>query len=436
MNKRYENINKILDTHVAGALLSKKGRNMYFPTGIVWQAEQSATAKIKATAGMAFEKGSPIALKSMQKLFPSLTPKDVVAYAPVAGIPELRTLWKEHIKETNPSIAIKNITLPITTCGLTHGISTLLSCMLEKNQALITPDMYWENYSHMVETFIGGKIKTFPMFSSLTSLPKFNTAGLKTVMKKVASQYKKVVLLLNFPNNPTGYSCTTDVVKEIKQSVLSIAEKNIPVLILCDDAYFGLFYEENVYKESLFSIFSRLHKKVLAVKIDGATKELLSWGLRVGFITFGCKEFPQNVKNALEEKIKGFLRASTTSSPRISQTLVINALASKTLSKNIHTIFLSMKRKYEATKQAIKIAEKKYPKSGLQPYPFNSGYFVSFKCNKAHQETIRKSLLKKESIALIALDNALRFTFSVIEAPLIPTIIELLYKEAQLLQNK
>ena len=39
--------------------------------------------------------------------------------------------------------------------------------------------------------------------------------------------------------------------------------------------------------ESLFGLLANLHPNLLAVKLDGATKELFVWGLRCGFVTFG-----------------------------------------------------------------------------------------------------------------------------------------------------
>ena len=59
--------------------------------------------------------------------------------------------------------------------------------------------------------------------------------------------------------------------------------------MLCDDAYFGLFYHlgGESMTESLFGKLTGRHPNLLAVKLDGATKELFVWGLRCGFITFG-----------------------------------------------------------------------------------------------------------------------------------------------------
>ena len=64
-----------------------------------------------------------------------------------------------------------------------------------------------------------------------------------------------------------------------------MAEAGCNVVAIADDAYFGLFYEDSL-KESLFGKLANLHPRILAIKLDGATKEEFVWGFRTGFITF------------------------------------------------------------------------------------------------------------------------------------------------------
>ena len=304
--------------------------------------------------------------------------------------------------------------------------------MLDEGEELISPDMYWENYQHIVETSLNAKIRTFPMFTEDTE-QTFNVNGLQQAIEESVAKQGKAVILFNFPNNPTGYSITKDAMEKVKNTILSFAEKDIPILILCDDAYFSFFYEDDVFTESPFAVFSSLHKNILAVKIDGATKELLVWGLRVGFVTFGGKDLPEEVKQALELKIKGALRASNTSSSMLSEHVVLRTLQSPTLEAEHRAIFTNIQKRYKAIKQAIVEAEAEYPNSGLVPYPCNSGYFLSFRCTKASAQDIRRTMLENQSIALIALDNTLRFTFSAIDFEFISQTIKTLYREAQII---
>ena len=69
--------------------------------------------------------------------------------------------------------------------------------------------------------------------------------------------------------------------------VRSAAQRGLKLVVLVDDAYFGLVYEAGVMRESLFALLCGLHPNLLAVKLDGPTKEDYVWGFRVGFLTYG-----------------------------------------------------------------------------------------------------------------------------------------------------
>ena len=82
-------------------------------------------------------------------------------------------------------------------------------------------------------------------------------------------------MILNYPNNPTGYTPTKQEVKTIVEAIEALANKGTKVIAVVDDAYYGLFYED-VYTQSIFTALTTLnHKNILPVRLDGATKEFL-----------------------------------------------------------------------------------------------------------------------------------------------------------------
>lgn len=425
-----ENFNT--QSNIIDYFLSQLGKRMFFPKGIVAQAEQSAGAKIKATAGQAFNAdGSVMSLPELQSLLTgelgSLT--ESIAYAPVAGIPALRKEWITHINKRNPSLNTAYISTPIVTSGLTHGVSCVLHLFLDAEDVLISPNFYWENYAHIVQTTIGASIESFNMFDDKEN---FNIAGLEFLLEQHFQKQKKVIILLNSPNNPTGYSFRKNEVEDLFVLLKNYAEKGLPILTIHDDAYFGLFYEDDIYQESLFAQLSQLHENILSVKIDGATKELLAWGLRVGFLTFGGKGITSDQKEYLEEKIVGFIRGTVTSGARISQNIVLKLLQSNTLPASIEAHRLQLKERYQALKQVISKMQEKYPDSKISTVPCNSGYFISFLFDTEQEaSSIRKNILEIESVALVNLENKLRFAFSCVEKDTIYHIVELIYKYSE-----
>ena len=268
-------------------MLSEVGKKLFFPKGIL---TQSAEAKEKAhrfnaTAGMATEKGRTMHLPSVMAMIDGLEPEESITYAPSFGIMPLREAWKEEIIEKNPSLAGKNISLPIVTNAITHGISVVADMWVDPGDVIILPDKMWGNYNMIFAVRRGANIVQYPLFDGDGH---FNLRGFEKCVQSEATKRNKLIIIFNFPNNPTGYTISPSEGDKITEILTDLAMKGTNVLALTDDAYFGLFYEDDVLKESLFSKLMDREPRLLAVKLDGATKENYVWGLRVGFITYGA----------------------------------------------------------------------------------------------------------------------------------------------------
>jgi aspartate/methionine/tyrosine aminotransferase len=60
--------------------------------------------------------------------------------------------------------------------------------------------------------------------------------------ERKAAENKKIIVLLNFPQNPTGYGISKDEAQSIVAILEDIAKsRNARVIAVLDDAYFGLF---------------------------------------------------------------------------------------------------------------------------------------------------------------------------------------------------
>ncbi len=401
---------------------------MYFPQGIVAQTEQSQDARIKATAGMALQNSRPMMLSELQKHVPSLESKDIVAYAPVAGLPKLRSLWKKHIGLVNPELKQEHCSLPIVSSGLTHGINLVLSLLLDPEDSVMTQQYLWENYEHIVQTYLQSSLELCPMFDDQGRL---QDTVFRQSLRKVTEKTGKAVLLFNFPNNPTGLSPQQEDIAQLLKVLEEEAARGSSIAVICDDAYFGLHYEASSLSHSLFSDLASLHENILAVKIDGATKELLSWGLRVGFVTFGNPRFTEPVLAALEQKMVSLIRATVTSSSRLSQSLVIKMLESESLSDELKSTHAYLRQKYNAVQKHLSALTAENPDAPISPLYYNAGYFMCFHCRSISAEELRLSLLEKEKIALIQIGDLLRFTFASVETEQIPEILDTVYLHAK-----
>ncbi len=189
LNPEAEALNNILQEHSPAIydLLSEKGKRIFFPKkGLVRQGQDAKGKDINATIGMAIEDDcSPMRLQSIAQCM-DLKPEEAFPYAPSFGIPKLRQRWQQLIREKNPSIN-GTISLPVVTCGLTHGLSVVGFLFLDPGDRLILPSMYWGNYKLVFEhaydvqptlfnTFKNGRFDTESLRSTLLETKEIGRA--------------------------------------------------------------------------------------------------------------------------------------------------------------------------------------------------------------------------------------------------------------------
>ncbi len=428
MNPLATELNELLAQHNPHVLemLSDLGKNLFFPKGILTQSAEAKDKahKFNATIGIATEKGAPMYLQCIQDKLSSFDPKDIYPYAPPAGKPELRSLWREKMLRENPSQQGKHFSNPIVTNALTHGLSIVADMFIDKGDHLLLPDMLWGNYNLTFATCCGAIIKKYPTF---TANGGFDVEAFKVALKNSAEEKGKVVVLLNFPNNPSGYTPTVAEGDALVAAIKEIAESGCNIVAITDDAYFGLFYEDSL-KESLFGKLANINTRILTIKLDGATKEEFVWGFRTGFITFADGNSYENipVMTALEKKAMGIIRARISNCPHPSQTFAIEALRSPDFLTQKEEKFQILKGRALKTKDVLNSG--KYDKV-WEYYPFNSGYFMCLKLKTVDAEKLRVHLLEKYGVGAISIGKTdLRIAFSCIEEKDIQELFDIIYQ--------
>lgn len=430
MNSQAEELNKIIQekSSVVFELLSERGKEIYFPKkGILAQSAEAGKASINATIGTAVEDdGTPMRLESIASKV-SLKPEKIFLYAPSYGRPDIRAEWKKMIYKKNPSMASAEISLPVVTSALTHGISMAGYMFCDPTDKVIVPDLFWENYTLTLTNAYGSQLKPYQLFKNNgLDLDAFETTlNEGTIGKRI--------VLLNFPNNPAGYTPTQaeqdDMVKIIKAS----AEKGNKIVLLIDDAYFGLGYEAGIATESIFAGLCTLHENVLAVKIDGPTKEDYVWGFRVGFLTYAIKGGDAALYGALESKTAGAIRGNISNAANISQSLLMEAYTHPEYQNQKAAKYAIMKARYDEVKHVLK--NEAY-KAYFKALPYNSGYFMCIELAEGLDgEKTRKLLIEKYSIGVICLDNLLRIAFSAVAESKIQPLFDGIYSACKELKR-
>jgi len=375
---------------------------MFFPKGIPAQAAEARAAQVNATIGQLTDgAGGAMPLGALSQYLTGLDLRDVFLYTPQGGQKPLRAAWgKRMTKAGDPPISS-----PFVTVGLTHGLSLVGDLFADEDTDVLLPDPGWGNYDLIFGARHGARIIRYPVFKD----GRFCATSMAEALAQVRT---KAVVVLNFPGNPTGYTPTE---AELRPWLDAIAATDKPLVVVSDDAYAGFVYESGRLPRSpFFEIATMDPERVLAVKVDGATKELVFFGARVGFVTFGAQGEAADI---LEEKLKGAARSSVSTAPAVSQAMVSAALKDPTLETQRQEIFSQVTERYQTLKKALLDAD-------LPSVPFNSGFFAMVP-TPGDPEALRQRLLG-DGVGVISLKrhNAIRIAYSSTQAGALPGLVE------------
>ncbi|MEA1966864.1 MAG: aminotransferase class I/II-fold pyridoxal phosphate-dependent enzyme [Thermodesulfobacteriota bacterium] len=430
MNQQAQELNSVIkefNPHIYD-MLSSMGKNLFFPKGILSQSAEAREKadKINATIGIAKENGKVMSLPSIAQSVNGIEPDDFLTYAPSFGVLELRKAWRNALYTKNPSLENKKITLPVVTSGVTHAVSTFADLWIDPGDTVILPDMMWGNYNMTFSVRNRAKISHYRTF--IPDLSGLDLDSFEKAVKKEAAAGDKIITVLNFPHNPSGYSISKDEGKRIANILIDIAKNGTNVVVACDDAYFGLFYEDDTMKESLFSLLAGADKRIVAVKLDGATKEDYVWGLRTGFVTYGfCADRGvEELHEAVEKKTAGCIRGCVSNASHLSQSIILQSMNNKKYLEFKQEKFDLLKARAFAIKD---IVYNETFREAWDVYPFNSGYFMCIRLKDVNAEDLRVHLLEKYGTGLISIgEENLRIAFSCLEKSDVKVLFDTILK--------
>lgn len=186
-------------------------------------------------------------------------------YTPSVGTQELREAIAKKLREENAIAA--DADMVIVTSGAKYAIFAALFALVDCGDEVIIPSPYWLSYPEMVK-LLGGTIKIIPTYSENDF--SIDIKDLKRVITK-----KTKVLILNYPNNPTGKTYASRDLENIRDLVL---EKNI--YVLSDEIYERLTYDG--LKHTSFASLKEAQRFV--VTINGFSKAFSMTGWRLGYL--------------------------------------------------------------------------------------------------------------------------------------------------------
>ena len=428
MNPLAVEANEVIEAQAPAVMrmLSDLGKQLFFPKGILTQtaeANQKAT-RYNATIGEARELKRSMSLPAITRHLCDLDPDEVLPYASAYGRADLRAAWQDEIKKKNPSLGEAFISLPVVTTGITHGLSTAADMFIDRGDVVLMPDKLWGNYLMVFAVRRGADVVRYPLLDLESG---FDIDGFRRVLAENAGR-GKVGVLFNFPNNPTGYSITHAEAEQIREALVETCESGCDVVAMCDDAYFGLFYDDQAMRESLFAKLANAHPRLLSIKLDGASKEDFAWGLRVGFITYGVKD-GAGAYGALEKKTGGIIRGTISNTSNLSQELVLSAMRDADYMAQKAERGAVLERR--ASKAREVLGDPRFDKA-WKLYPFNSGYFLCVRLLSLDAEEYRVRLLNEHGVGVISTsDTDIRVAISCVDEDDLPDLFDVMLQCAE-----
>ena len=336
--------------------------------------------------------GKLIVLKSVDKVFKTLTPDEYAPYAPIGGIPE----FKEAIKKAAfGKYEPKGFTEVVATPGGTGGIRNTISNFSAPGDRVLVADWFWAPY-RTIATEIGREIQTFKFFDEER---KFNIEDFKANVLELLEAQDSLVIIINSPaHNPTGYSLSVDDWRNIK-AIFEKTPQNKHVALFCDVAYIDFAGDEEEYRQFL-PVLDEMPENVLPVIGYSASKTFTMYGMRCGAMICIAKTpaIAVEFKSACEFSSRG----SWSNCNRAPQTVITKIFADPELKKMVDDERAEYRDMLIRRGRAFEAAAKE---CGLEMVPFDAGFFASMPMPNPDEVAAE---LEKENIFLVPLAKGIR----------------------------
>lgn len=253
------------------------------------------------------------------------------------------------------------------TVGGSEAVDAAIRALIEAGDEVLIPEPSFVCYKPCVNLIGGTPVTITTKEENNFKLTK------KELLEKITDKTK--LLILSYPNNPTGAIMTKDDLKEI---VDVIKDKNI--MVISDEIYSELTYEK---EHASIAQFPEMKEKTIV--INGFSKSYAMTGWRLGY-ALGNKDII-----AAMIKIHQY---AIMSSPTTSQYAAIEAL------KYGDSDIEMMKREYNIRRRVLVDGLNKLGLTCFEPL----GAFYAFPCIKStglSSSEFCEKLLEKEKLAVI-----------------------------------
>lgn len=201
----------------------------------------------------------PVPWRIREEMIYSLE-KGYTAYTSNVGLPELRKGIAEYYRRFGVDAEPSQV---IVTSGVSEAFDLAVRAILDPGDVVLIPEPSYVSYRPL-SYICGGEVISIPTTPDF----KLNYERISEV-----SRFKPKVLILNYPNNPTGITYSKKELEEIADAVIEH-----DMIVISDEIYCELTYSgKHVSIASLNGMENRV------IILNGFSKSFAMTGLRVGY---------------------------------------------------------------------------------------------------------------------------------------------------------
>lgn len=367
-------------------------------------AQYGAEKVTNATIGAIIDDDEKLAcIPTMENVFRSLPMSDIIAYAPISGLPGyLDTVVDLTFADQRPD----GYYVAVATAGGTGAVHHAIANYSEIGDKVLTCDWFWGPYNALCHEQ-GRELTTYQLFDENQN---FNIADFTQKVGGLLKTQSSLLIIINTPaHNPTGYSLSEeDWAQVLDVCKTEIKNGNKKVSILVDIAYIDYAGEKNEARKFMKQ-FSNLPDNLFIMFAFSMSKGYTMYGQRTGAI-IGL--------SANKEIVDEFATVSKYTSRATWSNINRGAMTVLTKIQQDAALLKQFEAEREALYQKIRergaIFMKETAECGLNALPYKAGFFLSIPandpaavCDKLQEDLIFAVPLKKGvRVALCAVPAA------------------------------
>ncbi|MDR1701295.1 MAG: aminotransferase class I/II-fold pyridoxal phosphate-dependent enzyme [Sporomusaceae bacterium] len=232
---------------------------------------------VNATIGAILdEEEKLVCLPVAEKIFRNLPMEEIIAYAPIAGMPAfLEAAIGISTGDSKPEAYIE----AVATAGGSGGIHHVIANYSEIGDTLLTSDWYWGPYN----VLCGDAMRKLDTYKLLDENLNYNIKSFESKVNEILAKQNNLVILLNTPaHNPTGYSLTNgdwgNLIGVLKESAKNPDKRLILFVDIAYIDYAGEYNESRAFMKH----FANLPDNILVVLGFSMSKSYTMYGQRTG----------------------------------------------------------------------------------------------------------------------------------------------------------